>query len=306
MGVPMRWVKRGLVFAATGQHDWMVSHAANPVAEPLDGDRFRVYFGCRDRQNRSHVGWVEIEIGDTVRVLGVAQEPVVAPGPLGSFDDSGASMGCLVACGSKRYLYYLGWNLGVTVPWRNSIGLAVSAGPGESFVKQSRAPVVDRSDADPFSVSYPWVLCEQDRWRMWYGSNLSWGTQQEDMDHVLKYAESSDGIHWERDGHVALGLEEPGEYALCRPCVLRERGLYRMWYCLRGEAYRIGYAESPDGRHWERRPDEVGIEPSPSGWDSEMIAYPFVFVNRGRHHLLYNGNRYGRDGFGLAVAAQDP
>jgi hypothetical protein len=75
-----------------------------------------------------------------------------------------------------------------------------------------------------------------------------------------------------------------------------------MWFCHRGEAYRIGYAESDDGRHWRRLPEQVGIEPSESGWDSEMVAYPFVLVHRGRHHLLYNGNGYGRDGFGLAVA----
>jgi hypothetical protein len=296
----MKWIKHGLVFTAGGQREWMVSHAANPVAESLGGDRFRVYFGCRDEHNRSHVGWVEMEIGERVRVLALAGEPVVAPGPPGSFDDSGASMGCLVADGRRRCLYYVGWNLGVTVPWRNSIGLAVSDGEGEPFVKVSRAPIVDRSDVDPFSLSYPWVLREPDRWRMWYGSNLRWGAHERDMDHVIKYAESADGIHWLRDGHVALGLEEPGEYALAHPCVLREEGRYRMWYCHRGEAYRIDCAESPDGRHWVRQA-VGGLGPSAQGWDKEMAAYPCVFRHRGRLHLLYNGNRYGREGFGLAV-----
>jgi hypothetical protein len=298
----MKWRKQGLVFTAAGQRPWMLSHAANPVAEPLGGDTFRVYFGCRDAQKRTHVGWVDVEFADTPRVLGLAEEPVVAPGPPGTFDDSGASLGCLVACPPRRFLYYVGWNLAVTVPWRNSIGMAISAAPGEPFVKFSRAPIVDRSEADPFSLSYPWVLYEAGRWKMWYGSNLRWGPEQRDMDHVIKYAESADGIHWQRDGHVALGLEGPHEYALSRPFVLHEGGRYRMWFCQRGEAYRLGYAESDDGRQWRRLPEQVGIEPSESGWDSEMVAYPFVFVHRGRHHLLYNGNGYGRDGFGLAVA----
>ena len=35
------------------------------------------------------------------------------------------TMACLVPVFGKLYLYYLGWNLGVTVPWRNSIGLAM-------------------------------------------------------------------------------------------------------------------------------------------------------------------------------------
>src|SRR5262249_16216088 len=149
--------------------------------------------------------------------------------------------------------YYVGWNLGVTVPWRNSIGLAVSSGPGQPFVRVSRAPVMDRSDADPFSLSYPWVLKEASRWKMWYGSNLTWGPNQSDMNHVIKDAESADGLHWDRHGLTALDFRGSDEYALCRPCVRRVGQRYQMWYCYRGQSYRIGFAESPDGMHWMRR-----------------------------------------------------
>jgi hypothetical protein len=299
----MNWVKRGQIFAAHGQRQWMTYYAANPVAEQLEGNLFRIYFASRDDRNRSHIGYLDAEINDTVRVLDLAEEPVVAPGPVGSFDDSGTTTGCLCSQGSKRFLYYMGWNLGVTVPWRNSIGLAVKAASHEPFVKVSRAPIVDRSDDDPFSLSYPWVLQDGDRWKMWYGSNLSWGQDQKDMGHVIKYAESEDGIFWERRGIIAIDLQLPEEYALCRPCVLKQGELYRMWYCHRGQAYRIGYAESDDGIRWQRRPDLIGIDVSPSGWDSEMLAYPFVFMHGGRHHLLYCGNHYGKTGFGLAVEA---
>jgi hypothetical protein len=296
----MSWRKRGLIFTAQGQFPWMRSHAANPVPEYLGGDVYRIYFGCRDKDNRSHIGSIEVELSETVRVLSVADQPVVVPGPLGSFDDSGASMGCLVSQGDKTYLYYLGWNLGVTVPWRNSIGLAIREKPGAPFVKFSPAPLVDRSAVDPFTLSYPWVVPEAGGWKMWYGSNLAWGRQQSDMNHVIKYAESADGIAWERTGEVALGLEQPGEYALCRPCVRRDGGCYRMWYCHRGESYRLGYAESVDGRHWTRQPEPVGLEPS-ADWDEEMVAYPCVFSHKGQLHMLYCGNRYGLAGFGMAT-----
>jgi predicted GH43/DUF377 family glycosyl hydrolase len=304
----MKWDKLGVVFAPDNHYDWMKTHAANPVAEHRGGDYFRVYFGCRDAQNRSSVGFVDIDLTDTAKVVDVAKQPVIAPGDLGSFDDSGTSMGCLVARGTKRYLYYLGWNLGVTVPWRNSIGLAVSNAPGEPFVKYSRAPIVDRCEVDPFSVSYPWVLRDGERMKMWYGSNLrwygsnlSWGHEQGDMAYVLKYAESSDGIHWERDGVIAMDLKTPAESAICRPCVVKEEEGYRMWYSYRGEKYRIGYAESSDGLVWDRKDEHVGIAPSASGWDSEMIEYPFVFVHAGTRYMLYNGNGYGATGIGLAI-----
>jgi predicted GH43/DUF377 family glycosyl hydrolase len=299
----VKWTKLGRVFCPDGNFPWMRTHAAGPIAEPLEGDLFRVYFGCRDELNRTSVGSLVMDLRQPGRILDLASEPVIQPGPAGTFDDSGTSTGCLVQRGAARYFYYLGWNLGVTVPWRNSIGLAISEAPGSPFRKHSPAPLVDRAATDPFSISYPWVMPDGDGWRMWYGSNLSWGSQAQDMAHVIKYAESDDALQWRREGVIAIGLQSPGEYAIAKPCVVKDAGLYRMWYSHRGPSYRIGYAESADGTAWQRRDAEAGIDVSASGWDSESVQYAFVFRHSGTLYMLYNGNGYGRTGFGLAVAS---
>ena len=298
----MKWRKLGKVFAAQGQFPWMLTHAANPVAQWRSGNVFRCYFSSRDANRRAHVGFVDIDLAHPQQVLALSDQPVIAPGPIGAFDDSGTSMGCLVVRGQKRYLYYLGWNLGVTVPWRNAIGLAISDGPDEPFRKLSRAPVMDRCEADPFTISYPWVMVEDDRWLAWYGSNLSWGDgRQEQMDHLLKFAESTDGMNWTRTGEIAVPFQSPDEYAMSKPTVVRDGMLYKMWYSYRGSRYRIGYAESSDARLWVRHDEQAGIEPSADGWDNEAVCYPCVFDHDGQRYLLYNGNGYGATGFGLAV-----
>jgi hypothetical protein len=121
----------------------------------------------------------------------------------------------------------------------------------------------------------------------------------------IKYAESRDGIDWGRDGHVCIDFGAPDEYAISRPCVVKDGDVYRMWYSHRGSAYRIGYAESADGFDWQRRDEVVGIDVSPSGWDSEMVEYACVFDHGGSRHMLYNGNGYGRTGIGHAVLEND-
>ena len=73
-----------------------------------------------------------------------------------------------------------------------------------------------------------------------------------------------------------------------------------MWYAYRGEHYRIGYAHSRDGIRWKRRDDLVGLELSPTGWDSLAQAYPHVFVHEDHLYMIYNGNHYGKEGLGLA------
>jgi len=293
------WQKLGQIFCPDGQYQWMQSHAANPYAERLEGDRYRVYFSCRDQQNRSSVGFVDVQLRAR-KVLAISAQPVITYGEVGAFDDSGASLGCIVRSGRSRYLYYVGWNLAVTVPWRNSIGLAISRNGGP-FIKYTPAPILDRNRYDPYSLSYPWVLKESSGWKMWYGSHLNWGSGQRDLEHVIKYAESSDGMHWQPTGAICLQVVSDDSYAYARPCVIYEDGRYKMWFSYRGKAYRIGYAESQDGIRWKRLDEKEGMDPSSVGWDADAVAYAHVFTHNRRHYAVYCGNEYGRSGFGLAV-----
>jgi hypothetical protein len=295
----MSWKKRGQLFAPDNLHPWMKSHAANPFALHRHGSIFRVYCTSRDAQNQSHIVWVDVDL-EKVCVLGVAPQPLLAPGQLGTFDDSGVALGWILELQGRLAFYYLGWNLGVTVPWRNSIGLAFLNPEKNILERHSLAPLLDRAAVDPFSISYPCIIKEKRLYRMWYGSNLSWGRDQSEMQHVIKTASSRDGIHWQREGEIAIGLQGD-EYALSKPCVIRDRDRWRMWYSYRGPSYRIGYAESVDGTTWQRQDSQVGIAPSPSGWDSQMICYAHVFEHLGTRYMLYNGNGYGATGFGLAI-----
>ncbi len=296
----MRWRKLGHVFVASGQYDWMATHAANPVVDYQGGDTYRIYFSPRDRSNRSTVGWIEVDLRFPRHVERVGEIPSLSPGSIGTFDDSGCSIGCIVRSGEKRLMYYMGWNLGVTVPWRNSIGLAISEDFGLTFQRVGRAPILDRSDSDPYSLSYPWVLYESGCWRMWYGTHTRWGPTVNNMLHVIKHATSSDGRKWERGHEAVIAPEANSEFAFSRPCVLND-GTYHMWYAFRGDNYRLGYAWSLDGHVWNRQDDEVGITPTPGDWDGEALAYPCVFDHGSERYMLYCGNGYGRSGFGLAV-----
>lgn len=298
----IRWQKRGIVPLPLGTAPWMMTHAANPTAVHAGGDVYRVYFGSRDALNRTHIAYADIEFGDTARVHELGAEPLLGPGEPGTFDDSGTSVGCVVRDGERTLLFYLGWNVLRTVPFGNAIGLATSEGGTGRFTRVSPGPIMGRDAVDPLSLSYPWVLREGPRWRMWYGSLLRWIDSGPQMEAVIKYAESDDGVTWRRGGHVAIGLDPPSQTMIARPCVLPYDGGYRMWYSYRGAAYRIGYAESPDGLTWTRMPGLATLDPSPTGWDSEEVAYATVFEQGSRLVMLYNGNGYGRDGFGWAVA----
>jgi hypothetical protein len=303
----MRWVKKGLIFKPDGQFDWVMTHAMLPVPDRVHGDLYRIYFSGRDRLNRSSIGYVEVNMNEPKNVLYISEQPVLGLGSLGTFDDNGVTPTWIVNHQDKKYLYYLGWNKGSTVRASEVTGLAISVDGGKTFKRLSRAPILDRTDAEPYTILVAsCVLVEGKIWRMWYDSAEQW-LHKELPRYNIKYAESTDGVNWIREGKVSVDFRYPGESRVSRACVLKEDGRYKMWYCyaIGSGGYKIGYAESESGIHYLRKDDEAGIDVSTSGWDSEMICYPYVFMHKGQRHMLYCGNGYGQTGFGYAVLEED-
>lgn len=277
---------------------------SNPVAVWLENNIYRIYFNVRDENNKSYITYLDYDI-QWHKIINVALSPIIYPGNRGYYDDSGCSLGSIVRVSEDmEYIYYIGWNLGVTVPWRNSLGLVKHNLKEDIYTKYSDAPIMDRNEVDPLSISYPYVEKRNDRFYMWYGSNLDWGSGKHSMNHVIKYATSDDGIIWERSGTICVQGNEPSEYAFARPSVIVEHDTFKMWYTYRGEKYRIGYAESQDGIKWIRKDNEVGIAPSERGFDSEEVCYPMVFRHNKNLFMIYCGNGYGKTGFGLAVLVE--
>jgi len=299
-----KWRVLGSPFVPPAQAAWLRTHAALPVADGA-GTRRRIYFSSRDDLGRARIGWMEVDLTRPSEVLAMGPEPALDLGPLGAFDDHGATSSWLVDHERRKFLYYTGWKLGVTVPFYLAIGLAVSDDGGGTFRRVSEGPLLGTDGVDPYLTASPCVLIEDGLWRMWYVSGSRWEREGERAKHHyhIRYAESGDGLSWRRTGRVCIDYASPDEYAIARPSVRKDGGLYRMWYCHRGARYRIGYAESPDGLRWQRKDDEAGLEPSGQPWDAEMQAYPFVFDEGGRRYMLYNGDGYGRTGIGLAVLA---
>jgi hypothetical protein len=307
----MNWIKKGLIFNPDRYYDWMVSHASLPIVDRVDEDVLRIYFGTRDEQGRSLPAYLEVEADNPQNVLYVHDEPVLPLGRIGTFDDNGIMPSWIVNHRKRKYLYYIGWNPQVTVSYRLSIGLAISEDGGNSYRKWSEGPICDRAVDEPFFNTAPCVLVEGGIWKMWYTSCTKWEVIDgwpEPFYHV-KYAESEDGVHWQKTDHVCIDYDDFAE-AIGRLAVFVEDGTYKALYNYRSasnyrveprQSNRLGYAESLDGINWVRKDNEVGIDRSNSGWDSEMMEYCSVYKHNGRKYLFYNGNGFGKSGFGYAI-----
>lgn len=304
------WEKLGQLYSPehSGRHPKLASHAANPLAVHLEGNVFRIFYSGRDGQNRSSVGAVDMDIVAR-KVVRDHPEPVFEHGPGGSFYEAGVSIGnCYTAADGHRYILFMAWQTPAGEHWRGDVGrlrltddLKLELAPDVPFMASD--------ETDPVSLSYPWVRRSGDgTFQMWYGSTHVWDAGNGEMLHVLNYATSCDGHQWQRHG-LSIPYEIGTAQAFSRPTVTEHPdGGLEMWFSFRGAPgalYRIGYARAEDGKNWTLHPRGAGIDVSASGWDSEMIEYPFVFDHAGARYMLYNGNGHARSGFGLAVLHRD-
>lgn len=294
----------GLIYAPDGTRPWAKSHAMLPTPLDMGDGRLRIYVAFVDENTVGRIGYVDVDARDPARVLEISERPVLDIGEPGTFDDNGVNPSCIVRVGAEVWLYYIGYQLGVHVRYLLFAGLAISQDGGATFERHARVPVLDRSDSELLLRSAPNIPHAGSPWRMWYVAGdchiSAGGTTRPTYN--IRAIESDDGIAWPTKGDVVVNLEID-EYGLGRPFVTKLDGQNRMFYSVRShdQGYHLGQAVSVDGQIWVRRDDEVGIHISDFGWDSEMLIWASIISTEFGTYLFYNGNGYGKTGFGFAI-----
>lgn len=300
------WKKLGLLFCAENETKQMQIGGRAPVALHLEGPNYKIFFGAFDSNGVCRIFCFDYNFASK-KISNFNKAPLIDIGNIGFYNDNGVIPSCVLKHNNKIYLYTIGFSLKNKIIFDASAGLAISEDNGKTF-DHFNGPILDRSIYDPCFATCPFVLFDENLFKMWYVSCDKWEkTSDQKLKHYynIKYKESLDGIHWTTKASTAIDYKDQFEYAISRPCVIKNCGLYKMWYSFREQkhikTYRIGYAESNDGRTWTRKDSTIKyFDVSKEGWDSEMMCYPYVFQHHSRLIMLYNGNNYGRSGFGAA------
>lgn len=302
--VPFPWQKKGLVFQPEGNE---YSHGSHPCAVHVRDNLYVIAFTRRDALQRSHIFLSYAEVSEGRIILLGSPKLALLPGDPCCFDCDGVISVCFVKNDGIIYLYYVGWQNLPESLWICDTGRAVLDPDELTLKREFLGPVLGRDKSNPLFAAATAFHVSGDSWQTWYNSGIKWEKTAQGWKHYygIHYAHSTNGIDWVCEPGMCLPFADEYEYAFGRPSVIRIEGIYFMWYAHRAtravDTYRIGFASSLDGRRWNRNDALAGIDVSSSGWDSEMICYPCVFEHMGWMYMLYNGNGYGKTGFGLAV-----
>lgn len=303
------WRKTGRLFEADLPG---LTHGSHPCIIHYRDDTFIVAFTCRDANQKSHVFLSYANVSEGQILL--QGEPVLAlsPGDAGYFDCDGVISGCLLNDKGQYYLYFVGWQNLPDGLWLCDTGRAILDPDRLQLKKEFLGPVFGRDRNHPlFAAATAFYITDEGQWHTWYNSGIKWEKEADGWHHRygLHHAVSSNGLDWACDAGMCIPFADEYEYAFGRPSVVSWESSFHMWFAHRAtqniSTYRMGYATSQDGVNWDRNDSISGIDVSDTGWDSEMICYPCVFEHKGCKYMLYNGNGYGRTGFGLAVLDEE-
>lgn len=312
----MAWHPRGLIFDV---RDWdrsraVGSFAQSPQALVLE-DRVRVYFSTRFPDGaegtwRSDVAFTEFSL-DFSQLQTEPRGAVISRGGLGCFDEHGVFPFSVVPFGDEVRAYTTGWSRRRSVPVETGIGLAISRDGGLTFERHGTGPVLSSSLHEPFLVCDGFARQVDGRWLMWYLFGTSWASEtigEMERTYKIGVATSTDGIAWNPCGGRRAVPDRLGPAeSQALPSVLRVGDELHMAFCYRetfdfrtnpSRAYRLGFATSHDGFEWMR--DDSPMEFPRLDFDDKMRCYPHLVIVGDRRFLLYNGNEFGRWGFGVA------
>ena len=271
-----------------------VKYENNPVLGGLEmGTCFDVYVTRDNGRYRMDFSWrPKRSMAVTFSDDGIHWEypQITLPNTEESGWEHHVNRNCVLKIDGKYRMWYTGQQND-----KSCIGYAESE-DGIHFHRVQTEPIMvaDRPWEQP-SVMNPCVLFENGVYKMWYAAGENYEPN------VLAYAESADGIHWEKYGTDPVFAADPkniyeqNRVGGCQVIKTPDMG-YVMFY--------IGYetidkaqicvAHSPNGiTDWEKSPFNPIVTPTPDQWDADACYKPSILWNEEKQQwmLWYNGRK---------------
>ena len=316
-----RWVKRGIILKPGFAGARSTKIVSTPSVIKLKDGRLRIYFwGSGDdnggiRSNHRYIFAAESATNNPFQWTLISPEPMLGPDPSDNIRDVGVSFQYVLPRNDGPWFMYYGaqgsWASVGKLATRTGLAISDDEGLSWKVLKETVLPLGEPGSHDAGITGGMSVLRTGPReYWMWYTAGERYQRFGEINRSIVHtgIARSSDGINWTKYPKPAisplLDALTPFEAVTARPFVLEFDGVYHMWYSafrMEGLGYRIEYARSSDGIHWERFADEPVMPLTPGGFDSKNQSYPAIIEMGDQLWMFYVGNDFGTTGIGLAT-----
>ena len=197
---------------------------------------------------------------------------------------------------------YTGWMVRKSIPFQNNLGLAEFK--NNSFYRVSKAPIFPINNEDYLGIGSSCIFSNKNELNLFYTSFTDWKKIKGKIFHnyhIKKATLKNNRWEWNICKNGMLDNSLISSDNIARPCVIENDSRYYMFFCHRNnhQDYKLGLAESSNLNEWKVINSEIERD-FDGDWDSDSWCYPYVFKSDNDFYMLYAGNNYGQNGFGLA------
>ena len=267
----------------------------------------------RNGKYLSHIAFVDMQ-KNLRECPSRVRQPVIPLGGLGCFDEHGIFPMNVLRHGGRCTATPAAGTGGSRSRWIPRIGLAISHDDGLTFQRIGDGPVLAASLHEPCLVGDGFVKVIGGVFHMWYIFGTGWkrfsADAAPDRTYKIGHAISNDGIDWvkEERGRSSLTAWARMKARRCRRC--RDRWplshvllLPPVFDFRTNKGARLSDRPCLLGRPGEldRAMTRIRCSTSAGRLGFRHAVLPACVQCDGNVYLLYNGNEFGRYGFGLAV-----
>lgn len=250
----------------------------------FDGDKYKMWY--MGTGNSAYTAIFYAESINGISWTHPTINPVIYPGPFGSWDSRSVQPGAIIKHNGVFRMYYFGYSDPYGV-W--SIGLAES-NDGITWVKHP-TPVLAISSTNEFQAVSSSILKVGDLYYLYY-------VIRNYPQNKICLATSPNGINWSNySGNPILTATNSWEGAgVAEPSVINDNGTFKMVY-MNSVGTAFGFATSSDGKSWTKQSNQPFFkkENTYNNWANGSIAYPCYIKVGNEYRIYYSGYSSNED-----------
>jgi hypothetical protein len=298
------WHKFGLVYNTTMNPNWGESHALVPSPVVLSELKVRIYCSFIDSQFRGRIGFADIEvIKDTPQVVEVGKVPTLDLGESGSFSQYGVGLGTFWPNEVGGDLYFVGFDRPAGFKFKAFSGKAIYDEASMTYKHSSQGAVFGPECGGATIVGVHDIFQNGDS--MHALVSIGSGFQIIDGKEFPKY-----------QVHLASGKDLESLAISPQPIISAEYPVYRIgrpriYQTSKGFEILVTAGDlagnylprvfySKDLQDWREGSCESFTRSTLLNFDDQHQCYLSRFSLSGDEYIVYNGNRMGINGFGIA------
>ncbi len=270
----IEFVKRGLAINIDTPAD--AKQAISPTVIFHGGEYKMWYMAMAINSSKYHINYANSSDGITWNKYGI----VLYCSADGQLDDTHIGYPEVIFDGEYR-MWYSGYD---GANWRI---FYANSSDGIAWAKRGIGLDIGPSGSPYDRYAFAASVIKTDEYRMWY-------TGFDGLKNSIQYANSSDGINWNRSGNISLSPADSGrrwgDAMVLSPSVAFDGESYHMWYNRLGSNYfQTHYAKSEDGFKWNDIGLAIEAGKSVGSYDKTYATYCFGMLQGSEMKMWYSG-----------------